>query len=132
MWTCPKCGRIFRKAKQPHSCKKIAIEEHFKNKEQAKKIFDRLVAQVNTKIGKCKVISIPCCIHLFGNHDFLAALPKKDGLEIRFLLNKKIESPRIKQHVPISSKSYKNCLFLNSEKEIDKEFIGWLKESYNQ
>ena len=130
MWVCPKCGRIFKTANQPHSCKRVPLEQHFKNKEKAKELFDYLVEQVNNKVGKCKVISIPCCVHLFGKYDFLAALPKKDRLEIRFALDRKLNSARLKQSVPMSAKVIKNCLEINSVKEIDEEFVGWLKESY--
>jgi len=131
MWTCPKCKRIFKKEKQPHTCRKVVLSQHFKNKDFAKGLFDCLVKKINSAIGKCQIISIPCCIHLFGNYDFLAALPKKDGLEIRFALNRKIDSPRLKQRVPISSKSYKHCIDLRSKNEIDRELIEWLSESYN-
>ncbi len=104
MWTCPKCERIFEKTGQMHSCRKISLEEHFKNKEKAKEIFDYLFETVNQEIGKCKIISLPGCIHLFGNYDFLAALPKKDSLEIRFSLNRKLENPRVIQAVLVSAK----------------------------
>ncbi len=131
MWTCSKCGRIFEKAKQVHSCHKTPIDLHFKNKDKARELFDYLVKRINSRIGKCKVISIPCCIHLYGKYDFLAALPRKDGLEIRFALDRIIDSPRLKQSVPISSKNFKNCIDLGSVKEIDEELIKWLSESYH-
>ena len=130
MWTCTKCERIFEKAKQPHSCHRIPLKEHFKNKEKAEKLFNYLVERVNN-IGKVKIISIPCCIHLFGKYDFLAALPKKDGLEIRFVLNRVLSGPRLKQSVPMSTNVFKNCFEITSEKEVDNEFIGWLEESYH-
>ncbi len=131
MWTCSKCERIFKSKNQPHSCKKIPLGKHFEGKEKAKELFDFLVAQINSKIGKCKIISIPCCVHLFGAYDFLAALPKKDRLEVRIALNRKVDSSRLKISVPLSSKSFKNCFDISSKKEIDKELIGWIKESYH-
>lgn len=131
MWNCPNCNRSFAKAKQPHSCHKIPLAQHFNNKDKAKKLFDYLVKSINSKIGKCQIISIPCCIHLFGTYDFLAVLPKKDSLEIRFALNRVIDSSRLTQSVPISSKTFKNCIVINQEKEIDKELIGWLCEAYH-
>lgn len=131
MWICSKCGRIFAKNKQPHSCHKIPLEQHFQNKAKAKEIFEYLVDQINKKIGKCNIISIPCCVHLFGKYDFLAALPKKDKLEVRFAFDKKIDSPRLKISVPMSNKIFKNCFDISSIKEIDDEFIGWLKASYH-
>lgn len=131
MWTCSKCKRIFKNKNQAHSCKKIPLAKHFEGKEKARELFDFLVEQINSEIGKCKVISIPCCIHLCGIYDFLAALPKKDRLEIRIALNRRLESSRLKISVPLSSKSFKNCFDVSSKSEIDKEFIGWLKESYH-
>ena len=50
MWTCPQCGRIFKKANQPHSCRKVPLEEHFKNKQAARMLFDFLVERINSRI----------------------------------------------------------------------------------
>ena len=130
MWTCPNCNRIFGKTKQPHSCQKIPLEKHFKNKEKTKEIFDYLVEQINAKVGPCRIISIPCCVHLFGTYDFLAALPKKNELEIRFCLNRKLQSRRLKNYVPISTKAFKNCFDISKKEDIDNECIEWLRESY--
>lgn len=131
MWTCKKCGRIFRKTKQPHSCRKVPLESHFKNKNLARELFDILVRKINKDIGPVKIISIPCCVHLFGSYDFLAALPKKHGLEIRFVLDRVVDSSRLKVSVPLSKKTYKNCFLFTSKKEINNEFISWVKESYH-
>ncbi|MFC1625977.1 DUF5655 domain-containing protein [Patescibacteria group bacterium] len=130
MFTCTNCGRIFKRAKQPHSCHKIPLEQHFKNKDMAKELFDLLVSRINDKIGKCQIISIPCCVHLYGKYDFLAALPKKDRLEIRFALDRKLDSSRLKQSVPLSLKSIKNCIDIRNKEEINKELIKWLREAY--
>lgn len=130
MWTCAKCGRIFRKAKQPHSCRKIPPEQHFRNKEKAKGLFECLVEQINKRVGHCTIISLPCCLHLFGHDDFMAVLPKKYGLEVRFSLNRRLVSSRLKQSVPVSQKSYKNCINVNDKEEIDEELINWLTEAY--
>jgi hypothetical protein len=90
-----------------------------------------MVKVINDTIGICQIISLPCCIHLFGEYDFLAALPKKDRLEIRFALNRKIESVKLKQSVPISQKNFKHCIDIKTIKEIDTELIKWLNESYH-
>lgn len=130
MWTCPKCGRIFEKKGQMHSCKKYPLPKHFENKQKAKELYDHLLKAMKSKIGKFKVISLPCCIHLYGTYDFIALLPKKDKLEIRFALDRKIKSKRIFAAPPLSSKRYKNCLYVFNKSEIDKKLIEWLRESY--
>jgi len=131
MWKCPKCDRIFEKKDQVHSCKRILLEKHFKGKEKAKELFDVLLRKINGNIGKAKIISIPCCIHLFGKYDFLAALPKKDGLEIRLGLDRILKSKRLKIAIPLSSRYYKNCLDIKDENKIDEELLGWIKEAYH-
>ena len=131
MWTCPKCGRVFEKTEQPHSCNIVPLEKHFKNKEKAKELFDLLVEAIEKESGKVKVISLPCCIHLFGKYDFVAVLPKKEKLEIRFSLDKKINSPRLSQAVPMSASMMKNCVEIMTVEEIDKELLGWIDESYH-
>ena len=131
MWSCPKCGRIFKKKDQPHSCKKYPKEKHFEKKEYAEDLYGFLLVAINTKVGKVKEISLPCCIHLFGNYDFIAILPKKDHLEIRFALDEKLKAKRITNCVPLSKKKHKNVLNIYDGKEIDKQLIKWLKRSYN-
>lgn len=108
----------------------VPLDDHFKNKKLAKDVFDVLFENIKEKIGKAEIISLPCCIHLFGTYDFLAALPKKDRLEIRFGLNRALNDRRVKQSVPVSRTAYKNCIDLQSGMEIDDELIDWLKESY--
>lgn len=132
MWTCPKCDRIFEKANQPHSCRKIPLEQHFKNKDKARDLFDYLIKQIDASIGKCRLISLPCCVHLFSHYDFLAVLPKKDRLEIRFALNRQLDTPRVKVCVPLSTRLFKNCLDITSVGQIDTQLMDWLTESYNQ
>jgi hypothetical protein len=131
MWKCANCGREFDKANQPHSCRTKPLEEHFKNKAKARVIFDRLVEMVTKDVGEVEIISIPCCIHLFGKYDFLAALPKKEGLEIRLALHRVLQSPRLKVSVPLSRRAYKHCIFLREEQELDQELAGWIREAYH-
>lgn len=130
MWTCEKCGRIFQRVGQQHSCKRVSLESHFKNKPLARFLFDQLFAGLKEKTSPLKIISLPCCIHLFGHYDFLAALPKKDGLEVRIALDRMLENPRLKQAVSLSTKFFKNCFFVAKPEELDGEFFGWLVESY--
>ncbi|MFC1663352.1 DUF5655 domain-containing protein [Patescibacteria group bacterium] len=130
-WTCPKCKRIFNREKQTHTCAYKPLEDHFINKYEAYKLYQTLLKKIAQKAGKIKVISIPCCIHLYGKYDFLAILPKRNGvIELRFALDRAIKNKRIFANVPLSKTSYKNCLLIRSPKDINKELLDWLKESY--
>lgn len=131
MWKCHNCGRIFEKIGQVHSCQIVPLGDHFKNKDLAKGIFDDLLKKINDKVGTSEIVSLPCCVHLYGKYEFLAILPKKDRLEIRFSLDRALNGSRIKQTVPLSKSSFKNCIDLKSSTDLDKELIGWLEESYH-
>lgn len=130
MWTCSKCNRVFEKSNQSHSCQRVTIESHFAHKEIARALFDFLFGEIEAKIGKCKIVPLPCCIHLYGSYDFLAVLPKKSKIEIRFALDRVIDSHRLKNCVPLSKKLIKNCVDISSKQEIDDQLVGWIGEAY--
>lgn len=130
MWTCSNCSREFERAGQSHSCKTKSIDEHFRNKDLAHRIYLALSETLLRRVGPCKELSLPCCVHLVGSYDFLAALPKKSHLEIRFALSRELSGTRIAQSVPVSRTVFKNCVKLNSESDIDDELMGWLREAY--
>ncbi|MFA6553819.1 MAG: DUF5655 domain-containing protein [Patescibacteria group bacterium] len=131
-WTCPECHRQFAKKGQQHSCATKPLKDHFTNKLEAYKLFQLLLKKIELQIGKIKILSIPCCIHLYGSYDFMAILPKMKGvLELRFALDHTLKNKRIFASVPISSTSHKNCLRITSAIDIDAELLGWLKQSYS-
>ncbi len=130
MWICNKCKRVFKRTNQQHSCKTVSIEQHFRNKELAQDLFYYLFKQINNEIGQCKTISLACCIHLFGNYDFLAILPHKDRLEIRFAYKGNIKSSRVTQSVNLSKNLIKICIDIKNKEDINSELIDWLRISY--
>ncbi len=131
MWTCQNCRRIFRSAHQPHSCKRVSVDSHFLHKEKARRIFEVVLDRIGHTVGPCQIVSLPCCVHLFGTYDFLAALPKRDGLEIRFALDRPLKTPRLKISVPMSKHVHKNCFDITDTGDIDTEFMDWIRESYH-
>jgi hypothetical protein len=95
-------------------------------------LFEDLVHRLNSEIGRCDVVSLPCCIHLFGEHDFAAVLPRKGHLEVRFALPYELDSPRVKRAVRISSTSHKHSLDLAAADDVDGQLLGWLGEAYHR
>jgi hypothetical protein len=80
-WRCPRCNRAFaRKAAQlPDRERRGALRTQGCRPRPL-----RSTAEGAVYSGRKLVVSLPCCIHLYGEYDFLAVLPKKDRLEIRF------------------------------------------------
>jgi hypothetical protein len=130
-WRCPRCGRPFARARQAHSCRTVSLEHHLRHGAAVQALFDRLVHEVEREVGRCEVVSLPCCIHLRGTYDFLAVLPRRDRLEVRFTLARRVESPRIDRSEQTSRAGQKHRVSLASQEDIDAEFLGWVEEAYH-
>jgi hypothetical protein len=130
-WRCPRCDRVFRRTRQQHSCRTVRLEEHVAPGDAMREVFDELLARVHREIGAAEVVVLPCCIHLSGTHDFLAVLPRKARLEVRFSLRREIESPRITHATRISDTKYKHSTDVATVHDIDEELLGWLREAYH-
>ena len=122
---------MFARKGQQHSCRIVALDVHFEGRDTARDLFDHLLHELSTRVGSCEVVSLPCCIHLFGDYEFLAVLPKKERLEIRFALNRQLTSPRVSRSIQVSKTSYKHYVDIHSTEAIDEEFLGWLGEAYH-
>lgn len=129
-WQCPKCNRTFSRTRQPHSCRTVSLDDHLRQ-DGPRSLFARLVAEVTSDVGKCDVLSLPCCIHLVGRYDFLAVLPKKDRLEVRFVLERELTDPRVKRSVPVSKKLFKHCVDIETAEDIDEVMLEWIREAYH-
>jgi hypothetical protein len=130
-WRCPSCSRVFRRTGQQHSCRIVSLEEHLAHEDATRPLFDELLARARSEIGAAEVVALPCCIHLSGTHDFLAVLPRKAWLEIRFSLRRELESPRIKHATRTGRSMYKHSTDIATVQDIDDELIGWLDEAYH-
>lgn len=133
-WKCPKCNREFEKKGQQHSCTPYPLEKHFKGKEQiAKPLYNAFIKKIESGIGKVKIESLPCCIHLvadYAPYTFGCVYALKDGIRIHFASETEIKSNRIQKFAKTSSTKFLNSLDIKSTKEMDKELMGWIKEAY--
>ncbi len=130
LWSCPKCKREFRSKNQVHSCVFYPIENHFKNKPYSKEIFENLKKEIEVNIGPLKIDSLPCCIHLISNYTFSGVWALKDRIRMDFRTTRKIKSKRILKNYNLFSKYYMNYTEIKTKKDIDKEFLSWIKEAY--
>jgi hypothetical protein len=130
-WRCPRCSRVFRRTGQQHSCRTVSLEEHLAHDDAMRPVFDELLARVRREIGAADIVALPCCIHLAGSEDFLAVLPRRRWLELRFTLRRELDSPRITHATRISSTKHKHSTNIATVQDIDGELLGWLREAYH-
>lgn len=130
LWTCPKCNRKFEKKGQTHSCTIYPVAKHLKGKKVGKRLYSALTTKMKKEIGRFRVESLPCCIHFVSTYTFAAVYALKDKIRIHFTLYRKLDSPRISRFSKMSAKRYMYSMDIRDEKEMDRELMGWLKESY--
>lgn len=130
MWKCPKCGREFNREKQSHSCVVYPIENHFQNKVKGKLLFETLVKKIEKKIGEVKIESLPCCIHLVSDHTFSGVWVSDDKIRIDFSVDYSVEDKRVVKEVKLSKNRTIYYIDIESEGEIDKVLLEWIKDSY--
>jgi hypothetical protein len=109
----------------------VSLEDHLAQGDAMRPVFDELLLRVRREIGGAEIVGLPCCIHLRGTHDFLAVLPRKAWLEVRFSLRREIRHPRIKQATRTSSSRYKHRTDVATVQDIDDELLDWLREAYH-
>ena len=129
MWKCNKCKREFAKINQSHSCVSFPLENHFKNKSLARELFDFLIKKIKKSVGKIKIESLPCCIHLVSSYTFGAVWAFKDRIRIDFRLTHTLNTKNYWRVNQISKNRYLYYFDIYNQKEITNELIGWIKES---
>lgn len=132
MWKCANCNREFAKKNQSHSCISYPLENHFKGKEKiGKPLFEEFKKRIEKDIGPVKIESLSCCIHFVSSYTFGAAWIMKDKIRIDFRVNYNIESPRFYKKIKMSPGRYLYYMEIKDKSEIDKQLLGWVRDSYN-
>jgi len=94
------------------------------------KIYDRLNASFQ-KFGPIKIEPKKTSIHLVNRFAFAGVYTRKEYINLEFHLNYKLTSKRISKVEQASANRFHHTIKLESEKDIDKELLGWLKQAYD-
>ena len=92
--------------------------------------FEELKIKIEKNIGDIKIRPRNCCIHFMAKSAFMAVFIRKDKMRTHIMLDHEIKSSRISNFHKLSEKKYKYVVYLNDKKDIDKEFLGWVKKAY--
>lgn len=132
MWTCPTCNRIFRNTNQSHSCTVTDIESHFINKPpEVKLIFEKIVKELNA-LENVKINSLKNAILFTAKSHFLAIKPKKEFLDIEFVLHEKDDTFPVHKIAQASKNKWAHFLRLGSPDEVDSQFVDWVMRAYEE
>jgi hypothetical protein len=82
------------------------------------------------KFGPLKIEPKKTSIHLVNRFGFAGVYTRRDYINLELHLNYQITSKRVAKAEQASAHRFHHTIRLDSEKDIDKELLTWLKEAY--
>jgi predicted transport protein len=131
MWTCPKCGRTFKRKDQQHACTLISKENLFaKRPPELKDLYIKIVKEVK-KFGDYREETVnPDVIFFKTKSTFLAVKVKRDHLDIEFFLDHLEDVPPVSKYLQTSKHRVAHVVPIDRSEEINEQLIRWIKNSY--
>jgi len=130
LWRCPKCGHRFVTRNLWHSCARFQVRDHLKGKgPQVARLYRKFAALVR-KCGPVTVSPNKTRIAFMARMRFAGCWMGKDNLHVGFLLARRLRSRRIPRVEFIPPRYYAHRLPVRTLSELDRELLGWLRESY--
>lgn len=130
-WTCPECGRLFRRAKQSHECAPaLSLDEYFSTgPERERPIFDAVMAHLDT-VGPVHVEPVSVGIFLKRSQSFAQLRPKQKWVALSFGLERQVQHPLIIRKVERYNGRYHHVANLRDPDDLDDDLRDWLTEAY--
>ncbi|HJV09527.1 MAG TPA: DUF5655 domain-containing protein [Acidimicrobiales bacterium] len=130
-WTCPECGRRFRRTRQSHECAPaMSVEEYFSTgPAHERPIFEAVLAHVAT-LGPVHVEPVSVGIFLKRAQTFAELRPKDRWVAMSFWLPRRVQHERIVRKVNEYGGRYWHIANLRSPDDVDDRLRGWLTEAY--
>jgi len=104
--------------------------DHLKDKDpEVVKTYHKLISKLND-FGNLKIEPKKTSIHLGNRFGFAGVYMRKNYINLEVHLNYKLKSPRVSKAEQASANRYHHTIRLDSQKDIDKELLTWLREAY--
>ena len=129
-WTCPECNRKFKNTNQSHSCVIKRLDEHFIGREpQVRATYDALESRLKAII-EFRISPVINAIMFTNNVTFLAIKPKKEWIDLEFLLDYEVNEFPIHKVVKATKTRYAHFIRIQEPKNVDDQLIEWIKKAY--
>jgi hypothetical protein len=129
MYTCPKCERELKNAKQWHYCVKVNIESLFEGKaDELSFVFDKLLSEI-VDWKNVAVSATQNCIVFVHNQTFLIVRPMKKELDLKFYSATQLEEELIIKSIPYSGK-FENHIRVSKLEDITTTVYSFIRQSY--
>jgi hypothetical protein len=113
-----------------HSCVRLEVKEHLEGKSPRVNIICQTLMIRAKEFGEVTVSAVKNCILLKSASTFLALKPKKEWVDIEFLLDMEVDEFPVHKTVRVSKNRVAHFVRLQRPKEITGKLIRWLKRSF--
>ncbi len=132
LWKCPKCGREFARKGQWRSHSSLSVDALFEGKPQElRETFGKIIQRLQDDGSIVRVDASKSSVNLAGRSHFGGVRVLKDGLDVGFVLDRKITNPRIRKTQKITNTIFAHNVTLKKPSDVDPELMSWLKEAYS-
>lgn len=119
-WTCPTCGRSFRRTGQSHVCDTTTVEDHLQDRDPVIVALFRAFAQVVADAGPYAYSPIKAQVGFRGHQRIFAGVRlTKRGLEGYLDLPRRVESARFRRVSPYTHRLFVHHFVLTSADQLD-------------
>lgn len=130
-WTCPTCGRSFQRTGQSHVCATTTVEDHLQGHPPAVVALFHAFAEVIQAAGPAAYAPVKGQVGFRGRQRIFAGVKlTRRGLEGYLDLPRRVDSPRFRHIAPYTRRLFVHHFVLTSADQLDAEFSGWVRESY--
>jgi len=122
--------RSFKMTNQSHSCLVRDASHHFSNKKpEIKEIFDAITSIIDV-LGPVQTSYVENAILIAATSTFLAVKPKKNRVDIEFLLDHEVTDFPVHKTVRASKNKIAHFVRFENAEEVDHVIANWLTEAY--
>lgn len=130
-WTCPGCGRRFRRAGQSHECAPaLSLEEYFATGPPHERPVFEAVAAYLESVGPVKVEPLSVGIFFKKSQTFAQLRPMRQWVALSFSLPRVVQHPAITRKVIPHAGRYHHVANLCRPEDLDDRLRHWLAEAY--
>lgn len=129
-WICPKCSRKFKNNNQSHDCTYGSVEQHLAKSNKVVQHAAQVLLAFVQKLGPVQISSVKSGILVAGTANFLSIKPKKERLEVEFLLKEEITEFPVYRTFRVSKTKVAHYISIDSATDLDALIKGWIKKAY--
>lgn len=115
---------------QSHSCLVVDIEQHFISKKpEMRLLYDQLM-QLLGSTEAYRISVVKNAILVSANSTFLAIKPKKNWLDIEFVLAEEVNDFPIHKTIKAAHNRWAHFMRIQHPDELDRQLAGWVKRAF--